>query len=108
MFTRNVSCTKIGYPARRLCRAVGEMRWCNPKGAKLMSGKLTVFAIAATLSVPAVLLLDADARAFGGYYGYAPGFVHAPSYAYASYRSYGGRTYDYYRRDFQLQGRNGQ
>jgi|HubBroStandDraft_6_1064221.scaffolds.fasta_scaffold1145289_2 hypothetical protein len=67
-----------------------------------MFGKLAILATAATLSAAAVILSTADARAYRGYYGYAPGHHYFPRYR------YGGRTYDYYRRDFQLRGRNGE
>jgi hypothetical protein len=44
------------------------------------------------------------------YYGYGP-YYPAPYYGYGYYGGtfprYGGPTYDYYRRDFQLRGRNG-
>jgi len=70
-----------------------------------MFGKLAILATAATLSAAAVMLSTADARAYSGYYGYAPGF-YAPSYRRTP--RYGGRIYDHYRRDFQLQGRNGE
>jgi hypothetical protein len=47
------------------------------------------------------------------YYGYGP-YYPAPYYGYGygyyggAFPRYGGRTYDYYRRDFQLRGRNGE
>jgi hypothetical protein len=78
------------------------------RSPEVMFGKMTILAVAATLSVAAATPYPVDAHAYWGYYGYAPGFVYAPHYLYAPrYYSYGGRTYDYYRRDFQLRGRNG-
>src|ERR1700733_8048551 len=90
------------------CPPSRQSPWAASKRSRTVFGKPTILATAATLSAAAVMLSTADARAYRGYYGYAPGFLYAASYRHARHYGYGGRTYDYYRRDFQLRGRNGE
>ena len=77
-----------------------------------MTGKISLIGLLVTLAAAFGLASTANAQIYYyyrsapyGYYGAAP-TTPGPYWYYAP-NPYGGRTYDWYKRDFQLRGRDG-